>query len=209
MKIKVNAMGDACPLPIVKAKNAIKELTGAGEVEVLVDNEIATQNLEKMAAQKQYGFACEKLEEGKYQVVLSVAVGEDAGKEDIPAEEFCDCTPKSPAKQNKLIVIASECMGDGSEELGKLLSKAFIYALTQQDILPKTILFYNSGVKLVCEDSPAIADLKELESRGVEILACGTCLNFFGLTEQIQVGTVTNMYAIVEKMMESDNMIRY
>ena len=99
-------------------------------------------------------------------------------------------------------------MGAGSEELGKTLLKAFIYAVTQQDELPKTMLFYNSGVYMTCEDSPAIEDLKTLEVQGVEILSCGTCLNYYGLTEQLKVGTVTNMYVIVETMEQADLLIR-
>ena len=99
-------------------------------------------------------------------------------------------------------------MGGGSEELGKTLMKAFIYAVTQQDELPKTMLFYNSGVYMTCEDSPAIEDLKSLEAQGVEIMSCGTCLNYYGLSEQLQVGTVTNMYVIVETMEQADLLIK-
>ena len=80
--------------------------------------------------------------------------------------------------------------------------------MTQQDELPKTMLFYNSGVYMTCEDSPAIEDLKTLEAQGVEILSCGTCLNYYGLTEQLKVGTVTNMYVIVETMEQADLLIR-
>jgi selenium metabolism protein YedF len=88
----------------------------------------------------------------------------------------------------------------GDEELGGVLIKGFIYALSQQEELPKTMLFYNGGAKLTCEDSPTIEDLKSLEAQGVEILTCGTCLNHYGLSEKLQVGGVTNMYDIVEKM---------
>ena len=78
--------------------------------------------------------------------------------------------------------------------------KGFVYALTQQDALPETILLYNSGAYLSCEGSDNLEDLKSLESQGVEILTCGTCLNFYGLSEKLQVGSVTNMYEIVERM---------
>ena len=89
-------------------------------------------------------------------------------------------------------------MGEGAEELGKTLLKAFVFSLTQQDKLPKTILFYNGGASLTCEGSPMLDDLKALEAQGVEIMTCGTCLNFYGLTEKLAVGSVTNMYTIVE-----------
>ena len=176
--LKVDARGDACPLPVVKAKKAIAELNGAGEVEVLVDNEIAVQNLTKMAQQKGYQSAAEKLAEREYRVLFTV--GEPAAEE----EEAPVCTPD--ARTDTVVVIASDKMGEGAEELGKTLLKAFIFSLTQQDKLPKTILLYNGGAHLTC----------------------GTCLNFYGLTEKLAVGGVTNMYVIAEKMLNAGNVVK-
>ena len=198
--LTVDARGDACPLPVVKAKKAISELNGAGEVEVLVDNEIAVQNLTKMAQQKGYRSAAEKLAEREYRVLLTV--GEPAAEE----EEAPVCTPD--ARTDTVVAIASATMGEGSEELGKTLLKAFVFALTQQDKLPKTILFYNGGAALTCEGSAMLEDLKELEAQGVEILTCGTCLNFYGLTEKLAVGSVTNMYTIAEKLTQAGNVVK-
>ena len=99
-------------------------------------------------------------------------------------------------------------MGEGSEELGQILMKGFIYALTELDELPSTILLYNSGVKLSTEGSNSINDLKTLQAQGVEILSCGTCLNYYELTEELEVGEVTNMYFILEKMSQADKIIR-
>ena len=144
--IKVDALGDACPLPVVKAKKAISELQGAGQVEILVDNEIAVQNLTKMAQQKSYQYSAEKLEERKYRVLFTLGEAADA-----PADQALVCTPD--ARTDTVVVIASATMGEGSEELGKTLLKAFVFALTQQDKLPKTILFYNGGAALTCEGS--------------------------------------------------------
>ena len=90
----------------------------------------------------------------------------------------------------------------------KTLLKAFIFSLTQQDKLPKTILLYNGGAHLTCEGSPMLDDLKALEAEGVEILTCGTCLNFYGLTEKLAVGGVTNMYVIAEKMLNAGNVVK-
>ena len=92
--------------------------------------------------------------------------------------------------------------------MGKILMKSFLYALTQQDELPDTILCYNGGAKLTCEGSESLEDLKDLAARGVEILTCGTCLNFYGITEKLQVGSVTNMYDIVERMSSADRVIK-
>ena len=192
-KKTVNAMGDVCPVPLVKAKNAIAELAGSGKVEVLVDNEIAVQNLEKMAQQKGYGFLVKEKKEKEYHVEFTVSETEPA----VPA-----------AKKTKLVVLSADHMGEGAEELGKILMKSFLYALTQQDELPDTILCYNGGAKLTCEGSESLEDLKDLAARGVEILTCGTCLNFYGITEKLQVGSVTNMYDIVERMSSADRVIK-
>lgn len=203
---KVNAIGDACPIPVVKTKNAIKELNGPGTVEVLVDNEIAVQNLTKMAVQKGYEIQSQKLEEQKYQVIMTVGEGgEGMEKQEDTAEETV-CIPDS--RNHKIVVISSGRMGEGNDELGEVLMKGFIYALTQQDELPETILFYNGGAPFTCEGSPALEDLKQLEAQGVEILTCGTCLNYYGLSEKLKIGDVTNMYVIAEKMMQADSIIK-
>ena len=206
----VNAMGAACPIPVVKTKNAIKELIGAGMVETLVDNEIAVQNLTKMAQQKNYGVRSEKLGENQYRVIMTIGESADeAGAEVVEEETTAEetCMPDG-RKGNKVVVISSSYMGTGDDELGAVLMKGFIYALSQQDELPKTILFYNSGAKLTCEMSPTLEDLMSLEANGVEILTCGTCLNHYGLTEKLKVGGVTNMYVITEKMMQADLIVK-
>ena len=197
MMLNVDARGDACPLPVVKAKKAIAALNGAGEVEVLVDNEIAVQNLTKMAQQKGYGSSAEKLAEREYRVRFTV------GDASTAAEEPAVCTPD--ARTDTVVAIAADTM---AEELGKTLLKAFVFSLTQQEKLPRTILFYNGGAHLTCEGSPMLEDLKVLEAEGVEILTCGTCLNFYGLTEKLRIGTVTNMYVIAEKMLNAGNVVK-
>lgn len=202
--IKVNAIGDACPIPVVKTKNAIKELNGAGVVETMVDNEIAVQNLTKMAEQKGYGIASEKTAENEYKVTFTIGEGSADPGVDEPAE----CLVPVTREKNTVVVISSACMGEGSEELGKALLKGFIYALSQQDTLPKTMLFYNGGAHITTEGSVSIEDLKAMEEQGVEILTCGTCLNHYGLTDKLAVGTVTNMYVIAEKMSGADLIIK-
>ena len=202
--IKVNAIGDACPIPVVKTKNAIKELAGAGVVEVLVDNEIAVQNLGKMAKQKGYEFKSEKLGAAEYQVTLTV--GESAEAQNVDdIEEVCAVVPH---KKNVVVAINSAKMGVGHDELGGVLIKGFIFALTQMDQLPSAILFYNGGATLTTEGSASLEDLKNLEAQGVEILTCGTCLNYYGLGDKLRVGEVTNMYSIVEKLTGADLVVK-
>lgn len=207
MKITVNALGDPCPIPVVKTKKAIQELNGqAGVAETLVDNEIAVQNLSKLAKSKGYPVSSEKINDKEYRVTIEVLSEKEGGELREEAKEDT-CIPDGRKKQ-VVVVISSLYMGEGEPELGAALMKSYIYALAQQDELPSTILLYNGGVKLACEESPALQDLKSLEAMGVEILACGTCLNFYGITEKLQAGTVTNMYVIAEKMSQANLIIK-
>ena len=202
--LKVNAMGDTCPIPVVKTKEAIRQLGAeGGVVETLVDNDIAVQNLSKMANQKGYGVESEKLGENEYRVTMTVRAGAD-----LPAESEETVCMVPAGQKNTVVVVAADHMGEGEGELGKNLLKAFLYALSQQESLPKTILFYNGGASLTCQGSLSLEDLKSMAERGVEILTCGTCLNFYGLTEKLAVGGVTNMYDIVEKQMAADLIVR-
>lgn len=199
--VKVNAIGDNCPIPVVKAKKAIEGLTESAIVEISVGNEIAVQNVTKMVNQKNLESTCEKVGENHY--VIKVQYG------DVVESEATKEAVTAIVKEEKMIVVlSSDKMGEGDEELGKVLIKGFIYAITQLDKYPKAILLYNSGVKLSSEGSDSIEDLKMLEEQGVEILSCGTCLNFYNLQDKLQVGKVTNMYSIVEELSEATNIIR-
>ena len=202
--LKVNAMGDTCPIPVVKTKDAIRQLgADGGVVETLVDNEIAVQNLTKMANQKGYGVESEKLGENEYRVTMTVGAGAD-----LPAENEETVCAVPAGQKNTVVVVAADHMGEGQGELGKNLLKAFLYALSQQERLPKTLLFYNGGASLTCQGSLSLEDLQSMAERGVEILTCGTCLNFYGLTEKLRIGTVTNMYVIAEKMLNAGNVVK-
>lgn len=214
--IEVNAMGDACPIPVVKTKNAIKELKEGGAVTVLVDNEIAVQNLTKMAQQKGYGVSSEKLEERKYRVLMTIETEkasnpaqENAGDSEAVSreEESAVCVPDS-RKKNVVVAVSSDKMGEGNDELGRVLIKGFLYAITQLDTFPDTMLFYNGGAALTTEGSDSLEDLKSLEAQGVEIMTCGTCLNYYNLSDKLAVGSVTNMYAIVETLSNADKIIK-
>ena len=203
MRKQVNAMGDPCPIPVVKTKNAIKELHGPGTVETLVDNAVAVQNLTRLAHNNGYGVKSEKLGDKQFRVVMEI--GESALPQESGEET---CLVPGGSRGDTVVVISSPCMGTGSDELGAALMKSFLFALTQQEVLPKTLLFYNGGAKLTTQGSLSLEDLKSLEAQGVEILTCGTCLNYFGLTEQLAVGGVTNMYDIVEKMTTAGRVVR-
>ncbi|MGN1231290.1 MAG: sulfurtransferase-like selenium metabolism protein YedF, partial [Anaerotignum sp.] len=111
-------------------------------------------------------------------------------------------------KNGMVIVLSANVMGTGEEKLGKSLMKAFVFAVTKQDVLPETILCYNTGAYLTCEGADTLEDMKILEAEGVNILTCGTCLDFYGIKDKLAVGGVTNMYEIVEKMEQAKTIIR-
>lgn len=204
--IQVNAMGEQCPIPVIKTKKALAELGGAGTVETLVDNEIAVQNLTKMANQMGHEVKSEKLGANEYRVEITAT--EASAKAAAASDpEDADCAPDM-RKKNTVVVISSNVMGSGDDVLGGILIKGFIFAISQRETLPETILFYNGGVKLACEGSASLEDLKEMEAKGVEILACGTCLNHYGLTEKLQVGSIGNMYDIAEKLSTATHIIK-
>ncbi|MCQ2501558.1 MAG: sulfurtransferase-like selenium metabolism protein YedF [Lachnospiraceae bacterium] len=199
----VDARGLACPLPVVNTKNEMKNMSQGEIVEVLVDNEIAVQNLTKFANVRNHGVQSEKIADNEYKVVITAGAPAEEPVAEAEEEECIPC-----AKSNNVVVLSSNQMGQGEEALGKTLMKAFIFALTKQDVYPKTILLYNSGAYLSCEGSDSLEDLKLLESEGVEIFTCGTCLNFYGLSEKLAVGGVTNMYDIVEMMSNAGKVIK-
>ena len=189
--IKVNAVGEVCPKPVIMTKKALKEIE-SGVVEVSVDNITSKENVEKMA--KEMGHTFVTREEGNVFVITITKSGE---KQENSSKE-----------ENIVISIGSDKMGEGEDELGKILIKGFIYALTEAETLPKTVLLYNKGVLLASTFEDTVKDLKVLEERGVEILSCGTCANFYHVQEQIKVGTLTNMYTILERQMKATKVIK-
>ena len=204
----VDARGMACPLPVVNAKKASEEMTQGGILTILVDNEIAVQNLTKFGNSKGFTVSSEKKAEKDFAVTFQVPE-KDAHTASVStsSDSATPCTPDSK-RHGMVVVLSANTMGNGEEQLGKLLMKSFIFALTKQDQLPETILCYNSGAYLTCEGSDSLEDLKSLDAEGVKILTCGTCLDFYKLKENLAVGGVSNMYEIVEIMENAKTIIR-
>ena len=203
MKYEVNALGKQCPIPVVMTKKVIDQSGTGDEIEILVDNETAVNNLSRLANKTGCTFVSEKLEVKKYRVKMKVQT-EQTGTEVKEEELVCEM----PGKKVKVAVISADVMGNGDDELGKVLIKGFLYALSQMETHVDTILFYNGGAKLTTEGSDSIEDLKKMEAEGTEILTCGTCLKHYGLMEKLLVGKVTDMYTITERMMGADKIIR-
>jgi selenium metabolism protein YedF len=191
MKI-IDARGETCPVPVILMKKALKEAEGEN-IREIVDNEISRDNLEKML--RELGLSYTSFEEDGDFVVQVNRSDTDAGS--LPLKNASDT----------VLVIESDTMGRGDDELGRILVKNFLYALTESDGLPGKIVLYNTGVRLATVNEDTAADLKKLEERGVGILVCGLCLNYFGLTEKLKAGSVSNMYAIVEAKLSAGKII--
>ncbi|MBR1972093.1 MAG: sulfurtransferase-like selenium metabolism protein YedF [Oscillospiraceae bacterium] len=199
----IDCAGLACPLPVVNAKKAAEELKAGDVLTVLVDNEIAVQNLTRFAEHKGFGVSAEKKADKEYAVIMQIA-----GSTAAPAQEEEAACVMDSRRKGMLVVLSANVMGTGDPKLGTSLMKAFVFALTKQDQLPDTILCYNTGAYLTCEGADTLEDLKLLESEGVTILTCGTCLDFYGLKEKLAVGSATNMYDIVERMENAAQIIK-
>ena len=202
MEKTIDCRGMACPLPVVNAKKAAEELQAMHRLTDLVDNEVAVQNLQRFASHKGYVSTGEKKADKEYAVQITIT-----GAETAPREEEVACH-QDTRRKGMLVVLSASTMGSGDPKLGTALMKAFVFALTKQDQLPDTVLCYNGGAYLTCEGSEVLEDLKLLESEGVTILTCGTCLDFYGLRDKVAVGGVTNMYEIVERMEAAGQIIR-
>ena len=183
--ITVNAMGDVCPIPVIKTRKAIGELGGSGQIEVLVDNETAVRNVTKMAESSGAAVSAEKLGEGKYRVNITVGAGtEDGagpeeGKAQITEDKVCECGADTADHGHTVVVVPSDKMGNGDDELGHILMKSFLFAVTQLDELRKRWYSIMEG-KTYGGGFPALEDLKSLEEQGVEIMTCGTALTSMG-----------------------------
>lgn len=185
---EIDARGLACPQPVILTKQALE---GADELIVLVDNVTSRDNVRRFAESQ----GC------------SVVIKQEGSDFKITVKGSPKKTGKAPAKTGTVFYITADSVGRGSEELGRTLIPGFFEALTQEERRPDKIIFINSGVNLVCGGSSALESLKVLAVKGVEILACGTCLDYYNLKEKVQVGRVTNAYEVANSLMTAENVI--
>lgn len=192
----IDARGKACPTPVIMAKKAIS--AGESSFTVLVDNTTAVENLKRLAANQGFDAAAAEAE-GVFSVAFTrtgCAACEEAVNSPLPAPGG-----------DWAVFVGRDIIGDGDRELGTNLMRMFFYTLSQGEDKPGAVLFMNAGVKLPTLDEQVAEHLKALSAVGVEILVCGTCLNFYGLTDQLQVGTVSNMYDIVTRMQKAGKVV--
>lgn len=200
MKI-VDARGKSCPQPVIMTKREAD--AGELEITVVVDNETAKSNVLKFGAKLNYSTTTEDKNDGMY-----VYLNKTNSKEVNEIIEQSKAENKSNLRtENNGFVFGSDKLGKGSDDLGKILMKSFIYTISERKPYPNFLIFLNSGVKLTVAGSDSLDDLKKLEEAGVKIVSCGTCLDFFEIKTKLEVGTVSNMYDIVDIIAESDDAI--
>ncbi|PIE65695.1 MAG: sulfurtransferase-like selenium metabolism protein YedF [Desulfobacterales bacterium] len=199
--ITLDCVGLPCPKPVLKTKEALDN--GAQLLLVVVDNEASKNNVTRFAGNQGCRISDRLLDNGHFEISIT-GTGEE--QQNLPLDS-ADYSCKIPISDGLIYVISADRMGRGSEELGWALLQTFIQTIKEVKPLPAKILFYNSGVKLVVEQSGALEALTELQKQGVEILVCGTCLDFFKLKSSIKVGQISNMYDIMNTMTKAAKVI--
>ncbi len=194
MKIEVDARGLACPKPVINTKKELDKIE-SGLVKVILDNKISKENIIKLSKSLNYKF--EVVFESEDEIIIEITKGENVAQVEDSKNELSDTC----------ILITSDKMGKGNDELGAILMKGYLYTLTETKPYPKSILLVNSAVTLSTKNEATVEHLTVLQNEGVDIQSCGTCLDFNGLKDDLKVGSVTNMYNIVETMSKSEKAI--
>ena len=196
--VEINCRGMACPSPVINTKKALDNIE-SGTVTTIVDNVISRDNVVMFAKNLGYSVAVEQ-QGTEYHLTIT------KGETDQPASSATPIIP--PAEQNQQVyLISSDNMGRGSDELGIILMRSFIFTLTEVKPTPTALIFVNSGVKLTTDESSVLEHLHTLQNSGTVIISCGTCLDYFGLKEKLVVGRISNMYDIVEFLSEASKVI--
>lgn len=189
----IDCKGLNCPMPVINTKKYFDGIEN-GTAVVIVDNEVAKNNVEKLAASNGFKFSSENKDNNLFEIKITKGEAQELHNGVETLEDN---------RQPLTIVIASDELGEGSSELGTALMKSYMFALSEADIIPDNLLFLNGGVKLVVEDSLVLESIKKLKNRGTNVQSCGLCLDFYKIKDKLAVGEITNMYAIIEMMNSS------
>jgi selenium metabolism protein YedF len=200
----IDTKGLQCPAPIIATKRALKESVSGDSFEVITDNKTALENISRFLKDNETAYSVSE-NSGVWTITVT------KGSKNVTltnAEVYC--TPEIPhfTQGNFIIVFTSDKMGEGTEELGKLLIANFIKAIKDLEMLPGKMIFYNNGVKLGSIDSPVYENLKDLERMGVGMLFCATCTKYYSLEEKIKIGTLSNMFEITQAMASAGNILK-
>lgn len=187
----LDCKGLKCPQPVINTKKYFDSIE-SGEAQVIVDNEVAKNNIVKFSQSNGFENSVEE-RDGLYYINIT---------------KSSSCEVMELDNNNLVILVSSDKLGSGDDKLGAMLMKSYLYALSESNKLPTDILFLNSGVRLTIEGSDSLQSLNKLKERGVNILSCGTCLDFYEIKDKLAIGEITNMYTIVETMNSATNTIK-
>lgn len=197
LSIKVDARGLACPMPVIKTKKALEEIK-EGIIDVVVSDNVPKENILKFAK----SISCEATvmkDEDEEKIIRIIKGNISSEGAELDIDDKTD--------SGEVIVIMSSRMGSGNDELGEVLIKSYLFALNESSPLPRSVIFLNGGVELTTKNEACVEHIRLLESKGVEVLSCGTCLDYYNLKQDLKVGTITNMYTIVEAMKSASNVV--
>ena len=195
----LDARGLECPRPVILTRKALAE-GGFSELEVIVNTSSGSENVARFAGHAgcTIGSIEKSGEETRIVIQPPVASWSDA----TSTESLADATMPLVEPGIQTVFLSGRTIGRGDDELGALLMRAFLYTLTESETIPQRVLLMNSGVTLAAKGSEHLENLRRLVDLGVEILACGTCLEFYKLTDQLDVGRVSNIQEITEFLLE-------
>ncbi len=194
MTKKIDARGLDCPKPVILTKKELDNLQ-EDSLTTIVDNEVAKENISKLAGSMGYDYDIEEKDGDFFINIIKDLDRLVEVKKDKEDSKLKDMT----------IGFSSDTMGSGNEQLGKILMKSFIYTVSETEPYPSTLVFYNTGVNLTIEGSEVLDDLINLEKEGVEIISCGTCLDFLEKKDKLKIGSISNMYTIYEKLKDKES----
>jgi selenium metabolism protein YedF len=200
----VDTKGQLCPAPIIAAKKALRETAEGDSFIVLTDNRTSLDNLSRFLKDNNALFSVIE-KDGIWTLTVLKGSGEEVV---TAAEDYCSSSVSHFEKNDLIIVISSDKMGEGNEELGHHLMGNFIKAIKDLDKLPRKIVFYNSGVLLATNNSSVAEHLRDIERMGVELLLCATCVNFYNISDKLVAGVQSNMFAIAEAMASAGKVIK-
>jgi len=206
MVIEVDAVGLGCPRPVIKTRDALSK-SGGDCLLIKVDDPSSRDNVIRFLERS--GVLIESVEQREDVYYIRTAGTPSSVEADAlqPEEMVCRTVVTDPSGGKTVLFINQDRIGHGSDELGLNLMKAFMNTLNDLDVRPRFICFMNAGVRLTLAGSDTLPALQKLEESGVTMLVCGTCLNYFGVTDQCRVGTVSNMYDIATTLLTSSKVI--
>ncbi|OQX74984.1 MAG: hypothetical protein B6D61_11150 [Bacteroidetes bacterium 4484_249] len=199
----IDVKGMACPMPLIETKKAMTEIEEGETLKIIIDNATSVSNV--LHFLEDNGLPVEKKQDGN--ITELIVNKQDSDIENAEVDEYC--AVDLPHDNSFILVFAKNTVGEGSEELGKMLVGGFLNTFKEMDRLPQKVIFLNSGIDLVLNDSPAVPVLKDYEKQGVELLACGTCLDYYDKVDEVAVGRVSNAYDILNATINAEKVISF